>query len=507
MKFLKFFVCIIMAACMCMAAACAGGSTTDGGVTDNGTTNNSSADDGTTDGGKSDDGTTDGGKSDDGATDDGSTDESPSGNEEEDDVTIDVGDLLESLDEVIDALLDRPDPFSFLPEAFDEENLAYNSVQTEDFSKFVSTSSMLTVFTGRQMHVVQGVLSRSSAILSGADMVFTAGEVIAQAYRSFIDDNPDDSDEFSTTLTIAGSEFAVSISVSDTAASLSASNGTISVTLNSDTSASAQWRNSGIIQLGDSSVLKYGFSDDSLSLALKFTVSSVSYMQYLSFERENGVVSGKLTEFIGTASVNTKTSALIYSDDEITAVISNKREDEDLSINSFAEVYSSVNGRYLAGEVTETVLTADYDTIWVPLSSVEGITSVCVTDEENADNKLNSNSVYINGSSTPLVPEYNSVALVRTSRHYDIELRTVWYYVLTADGVEEREVQIPMLFVQRENVEDFTAEMYDNNEVYATLPSEDISRVNQFFDSYSAAFEEYKEQITYSWLNNYIENL
>lgn len=446
MKFFKFFVCSIMAACICMVAACADGEQEEGGLQD-------------------------------------------------------------SAYEVINTLLGRPDPFSFLPEAFDEENLAYTSVQTEDFSEFISTSSLLNVFTGRQMHVVQGVLSRSSAILSGADIIFTAGEAIAQVYRSFIDKNTD-SNEFSTELTIAGSTFNISITVSDTTASLSASNGTISISLNSDTSSSAVWRNSGVIELGEKGVLKYGFSEDCLSLALKFTLAGVSYMQYLTFEREDGIVSGELTEFIGTESLNTKTCALIYSDDEITSVISNKREGEDLSIDAFAEVYSSVSGQYLAGEVTETALTASYDTIWLPLNSVSGITSVRVTDKaEDADNTLNSNSVYINGSSTPLVPEYNKILGKRTSRHYDIELRTVWYYVLTDDGVEERKVQIPMLFVQRKNIDDFTDEMYKNNGVNATLPSESIALAEQFFDKYSEAFEEYKEQTTYSWLNEYIGSL
>lgn len=429
--------------------------------------------------------------------------------------TLVIYTVTDAAAEVVDALLERPDPFSFLPDAFSEENLAYDSAQTEDFSGFVDTSSLLTRFTGRQMHVVQGVLSRSSAILSGADIIFTAGEAIAQVYRSFIDNNPDDYDEFSTQLPIAGSTFDISISVSETTAALSASNGAISISLNSDTSSSAVWRNSGYIELGDTGVLKYGFSEDALSLALKFTLAGVSYMQYLEFERADGQVTGELTEFIGIEeSVNTKTSALIYSDEETTSVISNKRESSDLPVNAFVEVYSSVNGAYLAGEVKETVevlgIATDYDTVWVPLGSVSGITGVRVTDkEENADNKLNSNSVYINGSSTPLVPEYNTIPFVgtRTSRHYDIELRTVWYYVLTEDGVEEREVSIPMLFVQRENIDDFTEEMYKNNEVNATLPLGNIALAEEIFDSYSEAYEAYKEQVTYTWLSEYIANL
>ena len=421
--------------------------------------------------------------------------------------TLEIYKFTDAAQEVIGDLLGRPQPWEFLPDAMRPENMAYDGQIDAGCSTQTDVGELPVKFIGRQLNVAHDILGRSDAVLSAADTVFAAGEIIASAYRAFIDENPGDADVFETTLTLGGVQADIAVAVDGESSSLTASVGGVNIALSHNAAAGAEWRNVGRIELTDGITLSYRMSDGALCLALRFTLGGVGYMQYLQFSRSGDAVEGRLAEFVGAESVAIKTSALLYSDGQITAVISDKRESADLPVEAFAEVYSSSDGRYIGGEVHESVAVVDYETLWLPLGYVDGIDSVRVAPKlPDADNAMNPDTVYVNGSSQPFVPEYNTVPIVgtRTSRHYDIELRTVWYYAEVDGEASKVETEMPMLFVQRENIADFTAEVLANNGFAAGLPLLNANLADGVFTDYEQAFEQFKQEITFSWLYDFI---
>lgn len=93
---------------------------------------------------------------------------------------------------------------------------------------------------------------------------------------------------------------------------------------------------------------------------------------------------------------------MIFIDSAYTSIISDKRETDDLSVEGEVEVYVNATGRLIGTEIKETVNSISYDTLWINLRDVNGLTSVKVTDSVNG---MNMNTVYVNGSENPFVPK------------------------------------------------------------------------------------------------------
>ncbi len=425
--------------------------------------------------------------------------------------TLEIYTVAQAAADILSDILDRPDPWNFLPDAFAPEKMAYTDMPLSgaDFAANTNVSLIASRPIGRQLNVLYDGLAAADTALKAANVIFTAGETIISVYQNFIDENPDDFDSFTGETEIAGVKFKLRITLDGDRVTLLAGNGTVSVELVSDRSAAAEFRNEGRIQISDGIALKYQMSDSALKMAVQFTMSGIGVLQQIEFAREDNMVRGSLYEFYGAEEASVKTTALLCSDENVTAIFSDKRENTDMPIDAYAELYDSKTGEMLGGEVTETLANTEYNTLWFNLGDVAGLTSVRVTDEENPDNHLNANSVYVNGAATPFVPEFNTVVLVKTSRHYDIEMKTVWYYVaVTEQGettYEKREATIPMLFVQRENADDFSTEVCDNNENIATaaLPSA-LSAITEMFDEYSPTYLTMKENVTFAGIVAYI---
>lgn len=425
--------------------------------------------------------------------------------------TLEIYTVAQAAADILSDILDRPDPWNFLPDAFAPEKMAYTDMPLSgaDFAANTNVSLIASRPIGRQLNVLYDGLAAADTALKAANVIFTAGETIISIYQNFIDENPDDFDSFTGETEIAGVKLKLRITLDGDRVTLLAGNGTVSVELVSDRSASAEFRNEGRIQISDGIALKYQMSDSALKMAVQFTMSGIGVLQQIEFAREDNMVRGSLYEFYGAEEASVKTTALLCSDENVTAIFSDKRENTDMPIDAYAELYNSKTGEMLGGEVTETLANTEYNTLWFNLGDVAGLTSVRVTDEENPDNHLNANSVYVNGAATPFVPEFNTVVLVKTSRHYDIEMKTVWYYVAVTEqgetAYEKREATIPMLFVQRENADYFSSEVCDNNENIATaaLPSA-LSAITDMFDEYSPTYLTMKENVTFAEIVAYI---
>ena len=404
---------------------------------------------------------------------------------------------------IVDKLLTRPDAWSFMPEVFAPANMAHTALPQTDFaSDFVGVQTIGKKAIGKQMNVVYDILNKTQSVLSKADIVFAAGETIAAAYQTFINDNPDDYTEFSGSVTIAGIPFSVKIALQDDASVLLLGNETVSVELRADSE-----QNINIGRIGAAgAALKYQATDASLKLALDIEISDAKVAQSLEFVREEDAVAGYVYEYYGVGDAAVKTTALISSNDTYTVITGNKRETDDLLIEAYEEVYSSATGAMIGAEVTETVKKVDFDTLWFPLADVQGFTNVKVLDETNG---LNADTVYVNNAAVPFESKtIGEPGLDMLSRRYDIEMKEVWYIVRQTDGEEvtytKEKALIPMLFVQNKSLEDFADDVTEKNDSVTNAALPDTAPVTGPFTAMQDSYLALKELVTYDEIKDFI---
>lgn len=403
--------------------------------------------------------------------------------------------------EIVNSLLDKPDPWSFLPEAFSHENMAYANLPVNDFTSFVNVSSIGDKIIGKQFNVLYEGLTDAASLLGYVDNVYAVGATIADLYQTYINKNPDDHKQFSGE---AGG-FKFRITLDGEKSELLAGNSAVSIELTYDNATKAR---TGRIQLTDGMAVKYQSSDDYLKFAVKATISGVGNLKQIEFARTDGAVAGYMYEYTGTENNNLKTSAVIASNSIKTVITSNKREADDLKINYYEEVYDSKTGKFIGGEVNETVSKIVYDTLWFMLPAVSGFNTVKAEPDQNG---MNTDTIYLNGNGTAIKTKLvGGLSLKATSRRYDIEMKDVWY--VTAETSENGKTKyktvkcsIPMLCVQVEQTSTFGSDFKEKNTnmtVEPVLPS--FIRITEDYEKMGNFFNEIKENVTYADITAYI---
>lgn len=402
--------------------------------------------------------------------------------------------------DIVDLLLEKPDPWSFLPDALQPEQMAYSQTPVggiDGFAAFTPVSRIAKKSIGKQFHVLYEGLNDAASLMGKIDAVYSAGAAIAEVYQNFINKNPDNYAQF----TGEAAGFKVKIVLNGENSMMLAGNSAVSIELSYEKQTETR---TGRVQITDGAAVKYVSSPNRLKFAVKVTAAGVGNLKQIEFIRNDGAVAGYLKEFTGTETKNLKTTGVIASDAKTTVIMSNKRESDDLKINGYEEAYSSVTGEYLGGEVLETVKLFDYDTLWFHLADVAGLESVRVTDEQNG---LNADTVYLNGQTAPISTKVNAL---KASRRFDIEMKEVWYVATeTQDGKTEYHLQktlVPMLFVQKENMNTFAADFKEKNAYIAAtaLSSQKVAAVEEHFESLKALFDAALEEVSYQDIVLYI---
>ena len=184
-----------------------------------------------------------------------------------------------------------------------------------------------------------------------------------------------------------------------------------------------------------------------------------------------------------------------------------KREIDDLIIEGDVELYSNETGEFLASEICETS-DKEYDTVWFNLNDISGINNIKV---ENKKNGINLNTIYINNNIEAI--HTKSVSLVNWTRRFDIEMKDRYFYVYDEETKKynKEKVSIPMMFIQRDCIGDFSNDFYDKNKDngMTTKPqikvsSNDFNYMQNIYKLLLPAYKEMKELITYDIINTYI---
>ena len=402
----------------------------------------------------------------------------------------------------IDTILDRPDPWSFMPEAFSKSSLANTTNPVKDFSSFVNVSDINKKFMGKQMYVLWEGVNGMDTLLEKFDMVYAVGETIATAYQNFINANPDNCAEWIG----SAAGFNIKVVLDGNQSTMLVGNSVFSLELFADADENV---NKGRIEVAQGGILNYEMSDNYLKFNVALTIKGVLVMKQIEFARDDdGNVAGCFYEYAGVKSVAVKTSAVVAFNDDYAIVTSTKRESDDLLIKGYEEVYSSKTGQYISAEVLENNKLTDFDTFWVNIYDVSGINNVRVIRNDKTSLNENLHDIYINNSNQIFKSVKNKIGFVETSRKFDIEMKTIYYVVASTEGGETtysvQETEIPMLFVQKKNIEDFSSDIVKENDftIPPTLPTAKIQVAQNNFSTMYELLTFVKEELTYDELEN-----
>jgi hypothetical protein len=274
------------------------------------------------------------------------------------------------------------------------------------------------------------------------------------------------------------------------------------------------------ISLGDSYKVKYVITENGYEMATTYGLTiagkSASRSSYLSIVKNNGKTTGHIYEYTTyEGSDKIKACADFYVENGYVSVVGNKSSGMTGFDGYINELYSANEGRLLGYEVREELtyagVTGTYNTLWFNLWDIQGINSVKVTDKTDANKSGKSTvDVYLNGSSTLLSPTYNTKFSVKTSRKYDIEFRTRYYYTYDAETgtYVSNAVQVPMMFVQEgDNYNSFSSDMLKDNGVTASvsLSQTHLNKILSDYDTLIDIFIANKDAMSSETIIAYLE--
>lgn len=256
------------------------------------------------------------------------------------------------------------------------------------------------------------------------------------------------------------------------------------------------------ISLGDSYKVKYVITENGYEMATTYGLTiagkAASRSSYLSIVKSNGKTTGHIYEYTTyEGSDKIKACADFYVENGYVSVVGNKSSGMTGFNGYINELYSANEGRLLGYEVREELtiagVTGTYNTLWFNLWDIQGINSVKVTDKTDSNKSGKSTvDVYLNGSSKILSPTYNTKPIIgKTSRKYDIEYRTRYYYTYDAenDMYVANAVQVPMMFIQEgDNYNSFSADMLSDNGITASV-SLSSNHLNKILDDYDTLID------------------
>lgn len=385
------------------------------------------------------------------------------------------------------ALLGRPDPWDFLPDSFDLENRVYDGPEQLSYDSFSLVSQIPDTGTGKQLNVLYNIMLEVENVLTVVDPVYDAATAVSNLYHGYVTENPEDYSHYETTY--LGIDF--EILVLEDGFYINASIGDVLVELFSFEDDIRYY--GGRIQFSEANVIKYEFTDDHMVIAARLFGT---FRAKVEFIRDADEVLGYLYYFTGVNEIGLNTRALLYSNPTHTTIIGETGDFiTGATTKRNVEVYSSITGNMVGGEVKEEVSALKYDTMWYPLNKISGVTNVKILDVENGNNE---HTVYINNASTPLEPHTQFLV---GSRYYDIEIKTHFFY--TYDSTEETyqkiELSIPMFFIQRGYEEDtgYTAMSSRNGVTISNLTtSADQAAISHGYDELLDLYDEIRDSMT-----------
>ena len=415
------------------------------------------------------------------------------------------------------------DPYSFIPTTMRSTNSANyvsaGAVQY-DFSKDTAVSSIRYGGFGQQWQMVMDNIAQSElfyAALKIADSAITASAI---KLNNRFDEDPTETQaeatESSYTANVSYASdvlsYTIKLKQGKNVSGLGTVQPQIDMIYNIKTGERAVR-----IHISDTNAMRYVVTDTEYTFAIQYGASSANRTAYCNLKKKGSGSEGHIYEYITVKGKDAvKSCADFYIDGTYTSVVGNKANGIIGMDGYINELYKTSEGKLLGYKVQETKtvfgITGTYHTLWFNLSDIKGISSVRVT-EHTDDNKndLNANNVYVNGSSALFTPTYNKKLVVKTSRKYDIELRTQYFYGKDGSDFTCYETKIPMMFIQDDhddytNYSDFPSDIKSENKISASvsLSNQILSKIRSDYDTLIPVFKENKARFSSNEIVSFI---
>ncbi len=423
--------------------------------------------------------------------------------------------------------------YDYLPEAMNpkyQANIVNASDIAYDFTTSTNVSAINKAGYGEQWQMVVENINQSIAVAKVFNKVQTALSAAGTAIDIYITNSYDESmtyqyvgDGFTCDFVFDGSVLSmnyvftkeVTVPVAGTVKPV------IRMQYDLTNEAKAMY-----ISLGDSYKVKYIIKDDAYEMASNYGITvkgvTASRTTYLGISKDSsGKTTGHIYEYTTLKDKDLiKACADFYVDGNYVSVVGNKASGMMAFDGYVNELYLANEGRLLGYEVREekTIsvpvigdITGTYNTLWFNLWDITGIDKIKVTEKTDANESGRSTvDVYINDSTTLLSPTYNTKLTRKTSRKYDVELRSRFYYTYdsTNDEYVANEVEVPMMFIQEgENYESFTSDIKKDNNITASVGMRTtiLNKILSDYDTYIDIFIENKELYSKEAIEEYLK--
>ena len=419
------------------------------------------------------------------------------------------------------------DPYSYIPDTMKPENSDNHVTASQvnyDFNNFTNVNNIKYGGHGEQWHMVLENIQESEKFYSVLSLGEAAINASVALFYNYLDNNPEDTASHSlneTTYT----------------AKLDFHNDLLAYTIQYETNLNIPFFGEVMpqidityniktlekavrVQLTENNAMRYVVTDNMYAFALEYGVETVSRKAYFQISRDKDEnVAGHIYEFVQYKDKDlVPACADFYINDEYTSVVGNKASGLVGFKGYINELYETEKGKLLGYEVRETLtilgVSGQYNTLWLNLNSISGITNVkAVENENNTGTYTNKNphDIYINNSASVFEPTYNKMLGVNTSRKYDVELRKQYFYGYNEGQFTTYETKIPMMFIQANNdkdtnFSDFPADILSKSGINASvnLATKYLNKIQSDYATLIDVFIEHKDTITSDTIDSYI---
>ena len=402
---------------------------------------------------------------------------------------------------LLSALLSGYDmgPSSYIPESMRYDfsaNLVQPNKIISDYSGFVNVSDICYGY-GEQWHMVMDNIKETNLFFGILSVVDTLSATSIGAFNNYFDSNPADtahhafeSGIYHVTIHFDGKIISYVLDYTAEISALGEQTVQIAMSLDSETGERVVR-----IQIGDANALSYKMLENSYEFAIKYLGVRRAY--FFIERDEEGVVSGKIYEYLTVSSVEVASAAEFYITEEYVSVVGNKADGMTGFTGYINELYNAETGKLIGYEVQETLSKITYNTLWFNLDDIGGITSIRYQPAEGENPAV----IYVNGKTKAWeIKTVGGLGTKMFSRRFDIEFKTQYVYAYDAEAGKyvEYKIQVPMMFVQEENYDTFIDDVKSTNSVQITVKVQqtDLEKILADYDELIPAFIENKDKIT-----------
>ena len=417
-------------------------------------------------------------------------------------------------------------PYSYIPAAMQpgcSANLVTEAHVTYNFANFTSVSSVKYGGFGEQWNMVVDNIAQSQLFynyLTVGESVLTASVALMNEYLDNLTtqtaDHVEDAEKFKATLKYSGGVLDYTVEYKTQTEIPFFGKVIPKITMTYDVNNKTK---SVLVTLTETNAMRYTVTDNKYEFGIEYGVNAANRSAYCQLIRNDyNSIEGHIYEYITVKDKDAvKSCADFYINNEYVSVVGNKASGMPGFTGYINELYKTSSGKLLGYEVQETLsvagISGTYNTLWFNLSDISGITSVKLTEKTDDNNSsLSTLNVYLNGNDTLLSPTYNTKVFVKTSRKYDVELRTQYFYGKNADGdIVEYKTNVPMMFIQQDNdkdtnFSDFPSDMKKDNglTVSVSLSTTYLNKIIQDHASLTEVFKSNKELVDSQKIKSYI---